>query len=343
MSGLWFADAHACLPLRGASNIDQLRRHYDSGVRYVSINIGMDMNPLAQVMTTIAGFRRQIAERDWLVLAGTHQAILDAAAQDRLAVSFDLEGALPLLESPDMVALYHQLGVRQIHLAYNRNNSVAGGAHDVEQGLTPLGEQMVETIHAEGILMDLSHSQERTALDICALSGKRPVLFSHANPRALVPHGRNISDAAIKACAATGGLIALNGVGRFIGDEALQPESLLPHIDYVVDMVGVAHTAIGLDYCYDDGISDRPPGLDPGYWWPKAAGYDPIHGLTGKYVAPEGLLRIAEGLAKMGYGDEAIAAIMRDNLLNLIKRVWRSDETQAYSATPKTQSPTAKS
>ncbi|UJF23849.1 dipeptidase [Suttonella sp. R2A3] len=322
MTVSWFADAHACLPLRGESNMDQLRRHYDSGVRYVSINVGMDMNPLAQVMTTIAGFRRQIAERDWLMLASTHQDILDAATNDQLAVSFDLEGALPLLESVDMIALYHQLGVRQIHLAYNRNNSAAGGAHDVVQGLTPLGEQMVEAIHAHGILMDLSHSQERTALDICELSGDRPVLFSHANPHALVEHGRNISDAAIKACAGTGGIIALNGVGRFIGDEALQPESLLPHIDYVVQMVGIEHTAIGPDYCYDDGISDRPEGLDPGYWWPKEAGYDPIRGLTGKYVAPEGLPRIAEGLAKMGYKDTDIAAIMRDNLLGLIKRVW---------------------
>ena len=323
MTEFWFADAHACLPLRGETDINQLRRHYDSGVRYVSVNVGMDMNPLDQVMTTIAGFRRQIRDADWLVLVGTHQDILDAAANDQLAVSFDLEGSLPLLDIPDMVELYHQLGVRQIHLAYNRNNSVAGGAHDTEYGLTKLGEQMVDAIHANGILMDLSHSQERTALDICAYSGDRPVLFSHANPRALVNHGRNITDAALKACAKTGGIIALNGVGRFIADESLQPESLLPHIDYVVQLVGVGHTAIGLDYCYDDGVSDRPEGLDPGYWWPKDAGYDPVHGLTGKYVAPEGLPRIAEGLSKMGYSDADVQAIMRDNLLDLIKRVWR--------------------
>ncbi len=57
---------------------------------------------------------------------------MPACASGKLAIGFDLEGAMPLLEQPEMVALYRRLGVRQMHLAYNRNNSVAGGCHDVE-------------------------------------------------------------------------------------------------------------------------------------------------------------------------------------------------------------------
>ena len=136
MNHYWYADAHSCLPLHGDTDINQLRLHYDADVRYLSVNVGMDMNPLTQIMTTIAGYRRQIAEADWLELADTAADIERIAASGKLALSFDLEGALPLLETPDMVALYHRLGVRQIHLAYNRSNSVAGGAHD-EGGLTP--------------------------------------------------------------------------------------------------------------------------------------------------------------------------------------------------------------
>ena len=192
------------MPLHGDTDLNQLRLHYDAGVRYLSVNVGMDMNPLPQILTTIAGYRRQIAASDWIELAESAADIPRIASENRLALSFDLEGALPLLETPDMVALYHRLGVRQIHLAYNRSNSVAGGAHD-EGGLTPLGETIVDAIHAAGILMDLSHSNEQTALDICAYCGDRPVLFSHANPRARVAHGRNITDRAIRACAAPGG------------------------------------------------------------------------------------------------------------------------------------------
>ncbi len=323
MNHYWYADAHSCLPLHGDTDINQLRLHYDAGVRYLSVNVGMDMNPLTQIMTTIAGYRRQIAEADWLELAETAADIERIAASGKLALSFDLEGALPLLETPDMVALYHRLGVRQIHLAYNRSNSVAGGAHD-EGGLTPLGERIVDAIHAAGILMDLSHSNEQTALDICAYSGDRPVLYSHANPRALVPHGRNITDRAIRAVAATGGLIALNGVGSFIGDLELKPASLIPHIDYVAQLVGVAHTAIGLDYCYDDGVPDIPADVNRQYWWPPSAGYDPKKGLSGKYISPAALDDIRDGLAQRGYTDADIRAIMRDNLLALIKRVWRA-------------------
>lgn len=319
-----FADCHSCLPLHGDTDFEQLRLHYDSGVRYVSINVGMDMNPLTQIMTTIAGFRRQIAEKDWLIQAETYADIERAFAEDKLAISFDLEGALPLLDSVDMVGLYHHLGVRQIHLAYNRNNSIAGGAHDSPQGLTALGRQVVEAIHQHGILMDLSHNSEQTAFDICQLSGKRPVLYSHANPAAIVPHGRNISDAIMQAVAKTGGLIALNGVGRFVGDENLNPLSMLPMIEYVAGLVGIEHTAIGLDYCYDDGRPDIPADVDRNYWWPVEAGYLPGKGLSGKYISPKGLPEIAEALTQRNYSQSQIDAMMRGNILRLIKQVWKA-------------------
>lgn len=103
---------------------------------------------------------------------------------------------------------------------------------------------------------------------------------------------------------------------------ALRPASLLPHIDYIVQLVGIEHAAIGLDYCYDDGISDRPDGMDPNYWWPVEAGYDPVNGLSGRYIAPEGFPELVEGLSQRGYTTQDITAILRDNLLRLIQRVW---------------------
>ncbi len=320
---LYFADCHSCLPLHGDTDFSQLRLHYNAGVRYVSINVGMDMNPLTQVMTTIAGFRRQISDNsDWLVQAETHSDIIRAFSENKLAISFDLEGALPLLEDINMVALYHRLGVRQIHLAYNRNNSIAGGTHDeIEQGLTRLGEQMVHEIHRCGILMDMSHNSEKTALDICAVSGNRPVLYSHANPRAIIDHGRSISDDVIKATAKTGGLIGLNGV-NFLNSPNFDALSMVEMIEYVVDLVGVEHVAIGLDYCYDDGRPDIPEDTDRGYWWPVSAGYLPKKGLLGRYISPESLTTIAEHLAKRNYLESDIRAIMKDNILNLIQRIW---------------------
>ncbi|NCY26722.1 MAG: peptidase M19, partial [Alphaproteobacteria bacterium] len=187
-------EAHACLPLHPQASFTPIERFHAVGVHYVSINIGMDMNPLSQVMQTIAGFRASVAAQpERFVLANTVQDVERAAAQGKLAIGFDLEGAMPLLEQPDMVALYQSLGVRQMHLAYNRNNSVAGGCHDVEQRLTPLGYRVVQAINAAGVLMDCSHTGRRCSLDIMAASSA-PVIFSHANPLSLVEHGRNVTD-----------------------------------------------------------------------------------------------------------------------------------------------------
>ncbi len=319
---MYFFDAHSCLPLRPDTDMNQLRRHYDAGARYVSINVAMDFNGLEQTLTTLASFHSQIQASDFLMLAERAEDLSRAVDGKKLAVSFDLEGSLPLLGRPAMVGLYHRLGVRQIHLAYNRNNSAAGGAHDAPQGLTKLGERFVDAMHAAGILVDLSHSQEQTALDICHYSGDRPVLYSHCNPRALFDHGRNGTDRAFRAVAATGGLVCLNGVGSFLGDSQLRPESLAEHIDYVVQLLGIDHVAIGLDYGYDDGISDLPPQLDRAYWWPREAGYG-AQGLSGRYLAPEQVPVVLEILAGRGYDHNALAALAHGNLHRLIRRVWR--------------------
>ena len=174
-----------------------------------------------------------------------------------------------------MIALYRDLGVRQIHLAYNRNNSVADGCHDVERGLTPLGRRIVAAVNDAGLLMDCSHTGRRCSLDIMGASA-RPVIFSHSNPLALVEHGRNVTDEQIRACAATGGVVCVSGVSMFVGSRTPTAEDVARHAAYVAELVGVEHAGIGLDISFrQDGIDETPPGpYDPDYWWPRSAGYD---------------------------------------------------------------------
>ena len=269
-------EAHACLPLHPDADFAPIDRYRAAGVNYVSINVGMDMNPLSQVLSVIAGFRATIARApDRYVLASRVADIERAATSGRLAVGFDLEGALPLLDRPEMVALYRELGVRQIHLAYNRNNAVADGCHDVERGLTPLGRRIVAAVNAAGMLLDCSHTGRRCSLDIMAAS-TQPVIFSHSNPLALVEHGRNVTDEQIRACAATGGVVCVSGVSAFLGTRAPAAADVARHAAHVAGLVGVEHAGIGLDISFhQDGIDGDPPGeFDPDYWWPKAAGYN---------------------------------------------------------------------
>lgn len=317
-------EAHACLPLHPNASFAPLERFHAAGVNYVSINIGMDMNPVSQVMRTIAGFRASIAaQSDRYVLAVTTQDIERAAAAGKLAIGFDLEGAMPLLEQPEMVALYQSLGVRQMHLAYNRNNSVAGGCHDVEQGLTPLGHEVVRAINAAGVLMDCSHTGRRCSLDIMAAS-TQPVIFSHANPLALIEHGRNITDEQIRACAATGGVVCVSGVSFFLGNTSPTAQDVARHAAYVANLVGVQHVGIGLDISFPQAdLNDDPPdNYEPSYWWPKSAGYDRAI-LRATYTPIETWNVLGQALQDTGMSASEAQSVMGGNMVRVAQQVWR--------------------
>ena len=317
-------EAHACLPLSPAADFAPLDEYRAAGVNYVSINVGMDMNPVAQVLSVIAAFRARItAHPDRYLLASSVADIERAAATARLAIGFDLEGALPLLGEPAMVALYRDLGVRQIHLAYNRNNSVADGCHDVARGLTQLGRRVVAAVNEAGLLMDCSHTGRRCSLDIMEAS-TTPVVFSHSNPLALVEHGRNVTDEQIRACAATGGVVCVSGVSMFVGSSQPTVEHVARHAAYVADLVGAEHAGIGLDISFSQpGIDDTPPGaFDEGYWWPKSAGYD--RALTRSAYPPIASWRVlSTALRATGMTQGEVELVMGGNMARVARSVWR--------------------
>ena len=316
-------EAHTCLPLHPEANFDALERYRQLGVHYVSINVGMDMNPLGQILPVVAAFRARLAEApERFVLPHTVADVEHARDTQRLAVGFDLEGALPLLDAPEMVALWRDLGVRQIHFAYNRNNAVAGGCHDVPQGLTALGRRMVDAVNAAGVLIDCAHTERKTTLDIMAHS-RHPVVFSHANPLALVEHGRNISDEQIRACAATDGVVCLSGVSVFLGADRPTATDVARHVAHVADLVGAQHAGIGLDIGFAQaGLNDDPPPpFDASHWWPASAGYGQgIRGIT--YAPQDSWLELPAALGALGMDESEIAGVLGENMARVARQVW---------------------
>jgi membrane dipeptidase len=325
-------DAHACLPQHPLADFTPVRRLHAAGVNYVSLNIGADMNPVSQVMSVIAGYRATIAANpERYVLVSSVDDIIQAAADGRIAITFDLEGSMPLLDQPDMVALYAQLGVRQIHFAYNRNNSVADGCHDVARGLTSLGHRMVQAVNDNGILMDCSHTGRLCSLEIMNASSQ-PVIFSHANPYTLVPHGRNVTDEQIRACAATGGVVCISGLSFFLGSEQPNAYDVARHAAYVADLVGVKHVGIGLDICFQQpGLDDTPPGVfDPSHWWPASAGYDMNH--PPSFTPPEAWRELPSALRKAGMNDSDVELVLGRNMMRVAQQVWSAPEATLAKA-----------
>ncbi|MEQ8690689.1 MAG: membrane dipeptidase [Pseudomonadales bacterium] len=263
-------DAHSNLPLEASRSIDDLEQHRNQGFSFVSLNVGYDPAPLDQIITAIAGYRQKIAQTAGISLVRSIRELEIARDAGNLAVAFDLEGALPLLETPCMAALWSELGVRQMHLAYNRNNSASGGCYDYDVQLTPLGREFVLALNSAGIVVDCSHGGERATLDIMACSEK-PVVFSHSCVKAVHPHPRNISDRQIDACADTGGVIGIVGYSRFLGTTPSRAEDMVKHILYVAERVGPQHVGIGWDYGYPAHGPDPMQRIENfAYWFPDA-------------------------------------------------------------------------
>ena len=317
-------DAHAGVFPSPEVDLDLLREWPDSGVDYLSINVGFDVMDWQDTLVTLAAYRHWVlAHADRFVLVDNTADIDRARSENKFAISFDIEGMNALNGDINMVGVYHALGVRQMLFAYNLNNRAAGGCHDHDTGLTKFGKQVVREMNRVGMIVDCSHAAHATTIDIMNESSK-PVVFSHSNPAAIWDHQRNISDEQIKACAATGGVIGVNGMGIFLGDNDVSNATLMRHIDYLADLVGCEHIGFGFDYSpkvdVDIGVILRSR---PDYW-PAGQQYD-TQGI--KHAGPQQLQELVQNLADAGYGDADIRGMLGENFRRVAGSAWQVGST----------------
>jgi membrane dipeptidase len=308
-------DTHACFPLKPNADLSELERYRASGVNFVSLNVGMDMDSFENVIQVLACYRYYIASHpNDYVLALTVKDILAAQESNRLAIAFDLEGSDPLLGNLNMISLYYDLGVRQMLLAYNKDNRASGGCMEGNIGLTDFGRGVIKEMNRVGMVVDVSHMGYRATLDAFETSTK-PVIFSHSNPNALREHARNISDEQIIACAKTGGVIGINGIGDFLGSTT--SELIVQNIEYVLNLVGPEHVGLGLDYVIDkqeliEYVEGHPDVFPP----------EKFH----DYLAmaePEQFPEFTELLYQKGYSEEIISGILGGNFLRVAEQAWK--------------------
>lgn len=315
-------DAHAGVFPDPKIDLTLLRDWRDNGVDYLSINVGFDVMDWQQILGTLAAYRRWVlAHDDQFMLAGTVEDILHAKRLGKFAVTFDIEGMNALNGDINMIGLYHALGVRQMLFAYNLNNEAAGGCHDSDIGLTDFGRAIVKEMNRVGMIVDCSHASCHTTMDIMVESTV-PVVFSHSNPIAICDHQRNIRDEQIKACAETGGVVGINGMGIFLGENDISNKTLLQHICYVSDLVGAEHVGLGFDFSPEIDIDigtilkSRPD------YWPTGQRYD-TPGI--KHAGPSQIPELVDGLYDRGFGDKEIRGIIGENFRRVASIAWRGN------------------
>jgi membrane dipeptidase len=317
-------DNHACLPQSlDPQWIEGLERYRKSGAKVVMVNIGDASLSLETRIRLCALYRHWIKERsDRFQLIDTVDDVLSAAREGKMTIGFAVEGAVGVDGQLSVIPLYYDLGVRWMLLAYNRSNRYAAGCHDENTGLTDEGYDLIAEMDRVGIVKCCSHTAYRTARDIFEASSL-PVIFSHSNPRALKTHGRNVPDDLIRACAATGGVVGINGIGLFLGDNDNTTETFIRHVVYVADLVGSRHVGLGLDYFNSDpAVNSLAPHItQDAEFWPPGNGYEDA--VEMKVIEPERLPQITEALLDQNFSDDEVRGILGGNFLRVAQAVWQ--------------------
>lgn len=264
------------------------------------------------------GHVRVICERSELDDHIAQWEAWDAAATDLqatppptlpLGLVIAMEGADPIL-SPDQLAEWWEAGLRVLGPTHYGPGRYAGGT-GVEEGLSELGAPLLAEMERLGMILDLTHLSDQAfwqALE--RYSG--PVLASHNNCRALVPHQRQFSDQQLQAICARDGVIGVafdawmlqpGWVRGKSSNEHVTLDKVIDHIDHICQLAGSSrHAAIGSDLDGLFGREQSPCDLD------TIADLQKLGGL----------------LARRGYAEADIAAILHDNWLRLLRRSWEN-------------------
>ncbi|MBW2369023.1 MAG: membrane dipeptidase [Deltaproteobacteria bacterium] len=298
-------------------------RMIDHGVNFASMTVYGDYPSIEDHFRWVARGRGYFHKRsDKFVLVDTADDILRAKTEGKLAVNFNFQGTNALFGELAMVESYRKLGVGHMLFAYNQRNLMADGCHErTDAGLSRAGVNLVKEMNRVGMIIDGTHTGYRSTMEMMEMSTD-PVIFSHSNPKALYQHDRNITDDQIKACAATGGVIGINGLGTFMSGNMRDVSAALfvKHVDYVAQLVGPDHVGLGMDYVHD---------LEPLYvhneqfpeTWPPEMGYGDPNDWS--FMPPESLPTVVEGLVQHGYAESEIRSILGENWLRVMRQVWK--------------------
>ncbi|HEY0043260.1 MAG TPA: dipeptidase [Allosphingosinicella sp.] len=230
-----------------------------------------------RIVRTGADVRRLLADR--------------AAGQKVTGAMLSIEGLQNLEGKLENVARLHQAGFRMAGIAHFFDNEVGGSMHGVAKGgLTPFGRQVIREMEGRGMIVDIAHASPAAVADILAMA-RRPVVSSHGGVQATCKVNRNLSDAQIRAVAATGGLI---GIGYWDGAVCdTSPSAIAAAIAHVRAVAGIDHVALGSDF---DGA--------------VTTGFDTA-----------GLVNVTQALVDRGFTPDEIAAVMGGNLLRFLSQL----------------------
>ncbi|RBP43767.1 membrane dipeptidase [Roseimicrobium gellanilyticum] len=230
------------------------------------------------------------------------------------------------------IPVFHELGIRMMHLTYNRRNPIGDGAGEPHDGgLSDFGHAAVAEMNRTGVIVDVAHSGWKTAGDAARASSK-PMVASHTSCADVYRHFRGKPDAVIKAICDTDGLVGMCCIPRFLGGSG-DINALLDHLDHMIKKFGAQYTAIGVDTAYVSRfdkeerlkIKKRPDGSSPlggagdrwEHLWPKDDFQTTLE--MDQSIAWTNWPIFTLGMVMRGHSDEAIRKVLGENVMRVLK------------------------
>ena len=335
-------------PVRFPLNMGETPEHYRAGRQYTAY-AGLAASGMNIVFDNMMDGTACVTGRaPWRwddVIADLGHRLADLAHQDRVVairsiadidrvylsgqvgIVFRLEGAMPIENEIDRLDILFGLGIRQLGIAYSDANALGCGLNETtDGGLTSFGRRAVRRMNQLGLAIDVSHSSDRTALDACEHS-ERPVFITHAGARSVWNTPRMKPDDVLRAVAATGGVIGMSAAPHTTistSHPRHSIESVMDHLLYCIDLVGIDHVAFGPDTLYGDHVEMHKvfgPLLGIGQRG-QAPPYEPVPYVDGLENPTENFTNISRWLVKHGFSDDDSRAVLGGNIYRALKMVW---------------------
>lgn len=249
-----------------------------------------------------------IEMKSYAEIAYTISDIKKIQETGKLAIILGMEGLCSLKNNISFINTLYKLGIRHAMLTWNEENAFATGvgSSNTERGLTTLGKSAINKMEALGILIDVSHANEKTFWDIYKYTQK-PFIASHSNAYSLCPTARNLKNDQLKAIAERNGVIGMNSWSEFIDKRTPTAEILANHVDYIVELIGINHVACGFDFC--DYLDKEAMSF--------SNGVKPTLGLESAAKIPN----FISILKSRGYTDEDLEKIAFKNIMRVLTSV----------------------
>ena len=264
---------------------------------------------------------------DLICLGKDIRDIEKAKLENKTAIFFGFQNCSPIEDDINLVEKVHELGCRFMQLTYNNQSLLATGCYEnVDSGVTNFGKEVIKEMNRVGIVIDMSHSAEKSTLEAIELSQK-PIAITHANPSFWYKAKRNKSDTLLKNLSESGGMLGLSLYAHHLKDSSnCKLESFCEMVAKTADLIGVKNIGIGSDLClnqpdsivewmrngtwtraknYGEGSKDKPGFPNQPDWFIDARGFNSLE----------------TGLKKIGFNLEEVNDILGNNWFNFYKGI----------------------